>query len=99
MAVNGVRLTVNEAGSPEGPLLVFLHGFPETGFLAWRRQIIAFANAGDVHSAARCFARPFRTDRSVSLLSGWHVLAPDLRGFGHSVDVPTASINVEVRAL
>ena len=41
--VNGVRLHYVEAG--EGPLVVFLHGFPQYWY-AWRRQVAALASAG-----------------------------------------------------
>ncbi len=37
--VNGVRLHYVAAGS--GPLIVFLHGFPQFWY-AWRRQLAAF---------------------------------------------------------
>jgi pimeloyl-ACP methyl ester carboxylesterase len=34
-----------EAGPEEGPLMIFLHGWPEIG-LMWRAQIEAFAAEG-----------------------------------------------------
>ncbi len=43
--INGVRLHVVEAGPAKGPLVVFLHGFPEY-WGAWRKQLEAFADAG-----------------------------------------------------
>lgn len=55
--VNGIRLHWVEQGS--GPLVVLLHGFPES-WRAWRRQIGPLADAG------------------------FHVVAPDLRGYGQS---------------
>jgi epoxide hydrolase 4 len=42
---NGIRLHVAEAGSPEGPLVMLLHGFPEFWY-GWRRQIPALSQAG-----------------------------------------------------
>lgn len=42
---NGVRLHAVEAGPPDGPLLILLHGFPEFWY-GWREQIDAFAGAG-----------------------------------------------------
>jgi len=42
-SVNGVRLHYVEAGT--GPLVVFLHGFPQFWY-AWRRQLPALARAG-----------------------------------------------------
>jgi pimeloyl-ACP methyl ester carboxylesterase len=41
--VNGIRLHWVEQG--EGPLVVLLHGFPESSY-AWRRQVPALAAAG-----------------------------------------------------
>ncbi len=42
---NGVRLHCVEAGPEDGPLLIFLHGFPEHSY-GWRKQIGPFAEAG-----------------------------------------------------
>ncbi|MGE5543417.1 MAG: alpha/beta fold hydrolase [Bacillota bacterium] len=42
---NGVKLHVMEAGPAEGPMIMFLHGFPEFWF-AWRKQIGYFADRG-----------------------------------------------------
>ena len=43
--VNGIRLHYVEAGRPEGPLLILLHGFPET-HRTWREQVPALAAQG-----------------------------------------------------
>jgi pimeloyl-ACP methyl ester carboxylesterase len=43
----------------DGPLVVLLHGFPESR-ITWKRQLSALAHAG------------------------FHAVAPDLRGYGHS---------------
>lgn len=43
--VGGVRLHWREAGPEDGPAVLLLHGFPETG-RAWRRQVPALADAG-----------------------------------------------------
>jgi epoxide hydrolase A/B len=40
---NGIRMHVAEAGS--GPLVVMLHGFPESWY-SWRHQLTALADAG-----------------------------------------------------
>lgn len=42
---NGIKLHVMEAGPEDGPMIMFLHGFPEFWF-AWRKQIGYFANKG-----------------------------------------------------
>jgi len=42
---NGVNLHVLEAGPQEGPMIVFLHGFPDCCY-AWRRQLRYFADRG-----------------------------------------------------
>jgi len=43
IATNGIELNIAEAGS--GPLVVFVHGFPETWY-SWRHQLPALAAAG-----------------------------------------------------
>lgn len=68
---NGIALNIAEAG--EGPLVLLLHGFPESWY-SWRHQFAPLAAAG------------------------YHVVAPDMRGYGKS-DRPheiTAYNQVEV---
>lgn len=60
---NGVRLRCTEAGNPEHPLVVFLHGFPACA-ATWRKILPAVADAG------------------------FHVVAPDQRGYGESDEPP-----------
>lgn len=45
VATNGVTLTVHTAGPPDGPMVLLLHGFPESAD-GWRRQLPALAAAG-----------------------------------------------------
>jgi epoxide hydrolase 4 len=45
LAVNGVNLHLVEAGDPDGPLVVLLHGFPEFWY-GWRHQIPFLAEQG-----------------------------------------------------
>jgi len=54
---NGISLNVAEQG--EGPLVLLLHGFPESWY-SWRHQFAPLAAAG------------------------YHVVAPDMRGYGKS---------------
>ncbi len=54
---NGIHLNIAEAGS--GPLVLLLHGFPESWY-SWRHQFAPIAEAG------------------------YHVVAPDMRGYGNS---------------
>ena len=56
---DGVELDVREAGTPGDPVVVLLHGFPETA-RSWRHQMQPLADAG------------------------YHVLAPDQRGYAGS---------------
>jgi pimeloyl-ACP methyl ester carboxylesterase len=62
VAVGEIELHLREAGPPDGPLLILLHGFPESS-RAWRKLMRPLAERG------------------------YHVAAPDLRGYGGS-DVP-----------
>ncbi|MBZ6379822.1 epoxide hydrolase [Pacificimonas flava] len=48
VATNGIELNIAEAG--EGPLVLLLHGFPESWY-SWRHQIVPIAEAG-YHVAA-----------------------------------------------
>jgi pimeloyl-ACP methyl ester carboxylesterase len=57
VATNGIQLNIAEAG--EGPLVLLLHGFPESWY-SWRHQFAALQQAG------------------------YHVVAPDMRGYGKS---------------
>jgi len=57
---NGLNMHVLEAGSPDNPCVLLLHGFPELAF-SWRHQLVALANAG------------------------FHVIAPDQRGYGATI--------------
>jgi pimeloyl-ACP methyl ester carboxylesterase len=42
---NGIKLHVMEAGPADGPMILFLHGFPEFWY-AWRKQLQFFADKG-----------------------------------------------------
>ena len=49
IATNGIRMHIAEQGS--GPLVVLLHGFPESWY-SWRHQLAALAAAGLPHLRA-----------------------------------------------
>lgn len=57
--VGAITMHVYEAGPLDGPLLILLHGFPESG-RAWRKLMEPLAS------------------------QGFHVIAPDMRGYGAS---------------
>src|SRR5690349_24931555 len=57
--INGLRVHLLEAGAPERPCVLLLHGFPELAY-SWRKVMPALAEAG------------------------YHVVAPDLRGYGRT---------------
>lgn len=66
------RLNMNivEKGKEEDPVVVLIHGFPETSY-SWRHQMSGIAQRG------------------------YHVVAPDLRGFGET-DVPEGVHNYTI---
>ncbi len=66
---NGIKLRVAEMG--EGPLVILVHGWPESWY-SWRHQIPAIAAAG------------------------YHVIAPDMRGYGGS-DKPAAVADYDIK--
>ena len=68
---NGVKLRIAEMG--EGPLVLLVHGWPESWY-SWRHQIKALADAG------------------------YHVVAPDMRGYGGS-DKPANIEDYNIREL
>ena len=68
---NGISMRIAEMGS--GPLVVLLHGWPESWY-SWRHQLPALAGAG------------------------FHVVAPDMRGFGRT-DAPKAVEDYDIRTL
>jgi len=45
VTVNGINMHVAEMGPVNGPVILFLHGFPELWY-AWRHQIAAMASLG-----------------------------------------------------
>jgi len=57
--INGLTVHILEAGDPDAPCLLLLHGFPELAY-SWRRLMPPLAAAG------------------------YHVVAPDLRGYGRT---------------
>lgn len=57
VATNGIELNIVEQG--EGPLIILVHGFPESWY-SWRHQIAPLVAAG------------------------YHVVVPDMRGYGKS---------------
>jgi pimeloyl-ACP methyl ester carboxylesterase len=67
----GVNLRIAEMGS--GPLVILVHGFPESWY-SWRHQIPVLAAAG------------------------YHVVAPDMRGYGKS-DKPAAITDYDMKHL
>lgn len=68
---NGIKLRVAEAG--QGPLVILIHGWPESWY-SWRHQIPVIAAAG------------------------YHVIAPDMRGYGGS-DKPAAVEDYDITHL
>jgi pimeloyl-ACP methyl ester carboxylesterase len=69
VSTNGIRLFCLEAGPPDGPGVLLLHGFPELAY-SWRYQLAALGRAG------------------------YHVVAPDMPGYGRS-DKPDLTYDCE----
>ena len=69
---NGIELNIAEAG--EGPLVLLLHGFPESWY-SWRHQFAPLAAAG------------------------YHVVAPDMRGYGKSDKPPEITDYVQTEVI
>jgi pimeloyl-ACP methyl ester carboxylesterase len=69
VTTNGIRLYCLEAGPPDGPLVLLMHGFPELAY-SWRFQVEALGEAG------------------------FHVVAPDMPGYGRS-DKPDVTYDCE----
>lgn len=57
--LDDLRVHYLQAGDPDRPCIVLLHGFPELAY-SWRKNIVPLAEAG------------------------YHVIAPDQRGFGRT---------------
>lgn len=72
VATNGIELNIAEAG--EGPLVLLLHGFPESWY-SWRHQFAPIAAAG------------------------YHVVAPDMRGYGKSDKPPNITDYVQTEVI
>ena len=70
---NGIKLRVAEAGQKDQPLVVLVHGWPESWY-SWRHQMPTIAAAG------------------------YHVIAPDMRGYGSS-DKPANVDDYDVKHL
>jgi pimeloyl-ACP methyl ester carboxylesterase len=68
---NGIKMRVAEMGS--GPLVVLLHGWPESWY-SWRYQLPELAKAG------------------------YHVVAPDMRGYG-ATDAPPSVEDYTIQKL
>jgi epoxide hydrolase 4 len=88
--VNGIRLHVIEAGPPDGPPVVLLHGFPEFWY-GWKHQIGPLADAGYrvVAPDQRGYADSEKP-RPVSAY-GLDTLADDVAGLIASLGVPPAA--------
>lgn len=87
VSANGIRLHVAELGS--GPLVLFLHGFPEF-WLAWRHQLVALTEAG-----YRTVAVDLRgygdSDKPPRGYDGW-TLAGDITGLIKALGEPKAHL-------
>ncbi|PNY10066.1 epoxide hydrolase [Trifolium pratense] len=72
--VNGIKMHIAEKGNKQGPVVLFLHGFPELWY-SWRHQIVALSSLG--YRAVAPDLRGFGdTDApsSVSSYTGFHIV-------------------------
>jgi pimeloyl-ACP methyl ester carboxylesterase len=70
VVTNGIRLFAVEAGPPTGPLVLFVHGWPEFWW-SWRNQLPTLATAG-YHAVAVDLPGYGRSDKpDVSYDEGW----------------------------
>ncbi len=87
VSANGIRIHIAEAGS--GPLVLFLHGFPEFWW-AWHRQLAALGDAG-----FRAVAADLRgygdSDKPPRGYDGW-TLAGDVAGLIRALGEPSAHL-------
>ncbi|KAJ6940930.1 hypothetical protein NC651_006905 [Populus alba x Populus x berolinensis] len=84
VATNGINMHIASTGT--GPVILFLHGFPELWY-SWRHQLLSLSSVG-----CRCIAPDLRgygdsdAPRSVSEYTGLHVLG-DLTGLLDSLGI------------
>jgi pimeloyl-ACP methyl ester carboxylesterase len=87
--VNGLSMHVAEAGS--GPLVVLLHGFPESWY-SWRHQLTALADAG-YHVVAPDQRGYGGTDRPADIADyAMPCLVGDVIGLLDALAAPTAAV-------
>ena len=88
---NGLRLHVVEAGPPDGPPVVLLHGFPELWY-GWRRQIGPLAAAG--HRVIVPDQRGYNTSDKPRGAAAYRVgtLAADVTGLLDALGIERADI-------
>jgi len=87
--VNGIRMHLVEAGA--GPLVLLLHGFPETSY-SWRHQLTALAEAG-YHAVAPDQRGYPGTEKPAAVRDYTiHHLAGDAVGLVNALGVPDAVV-------
>ncbi|KAK2419061.1 epoxide hydrolase A [Trifolium repens] len=72
--VNGIKMHIAEKGNKDGPVILFLHGFPELWY-SWRHQIAALGSLG-YHAVAPDLRGYGDTDApsSISSYTGFHIV-------------------------
>ena len=73
-------MSVLVGGDPKGELLIFLHGFPETAYLAWHHQLDHFSRLG--YFVVAPDQRGYNNSAKFSSLMDYHLdlLAADIIG-------------------
>lgn len=87
----GLKIHILEAGDPSRPLLLLFHGYPELAY-TWRKMLLPLAfpslsssSGGLGHLALE------GTDEDGGGGRGYHVVAPDSRGYGRTTGWDTSS--------
>lgn len=89
---NGIKLNVLQCGETNKEKIVFLHGFPETGFLSWHKQVGPICDAG--YHVIVPDMRGYNTSDKPLEVSDYKksILSDDIKGLIDSVGAKTINL-------